>query len=98
MSRVSSARYSGFRMRVKQLTGMRRGELLSLRWIDIEIPNSRLYLRETKKGRLRVLRLNSLAVQVLLSLPQGLPHRAKIAALIAPIEYAPGRWRHRPCL
>ena len=54
-------------------TGMRRGELLGLRWIDVDVPKKLLYLRETKNGRLRVLRLNGLAVQVLLSLPQGQP-------------------------
>jgi integrase len=36
-------------------TGMRRGELLGLRWLDVDLPNRRLYLRETKNGSLRVL-------------------------------------------
>ena len=54
-------------------TGMRRGELLGLRWLDVDVPNRRLYLRETKNGSLRVLVLNELAVQVLASLPQGAP-------------------------
>ncbi len=54
-------------------TGMRRGELLGLRWIDVDVPNKLLYLHETKNGRLRVLRLNGLAIQVLLSLPQLQP-------------------------
>ncbi|AXC09635.1 Integrase [Acidisarcina polymorpha] len=54
-------------------TGMRRGELLSLRWIDVDIPNRRLYLRETKNGSLRVLVLNELAALVLMSLPVGQP-------------------------
>jgi integrase len=55
------------------LTGMRRSELLGLRWLDVDAPNRRLYLRETKNGTLRVLVLNELAVQVLSSLPQGGP-------------------------
>lgn len=54
-------------------TGMRRGELLGLRWLDVDLPNRRLYLRETKNGSLRVLVLNELAVQVIASLPQGAP-------------------------
>lgn len=54
-------------------TGMRRGELLGLRWLDIDLPNRRVYLRETKNGSLRVLTLNELAVQVLASLQQGGP-------------------------
>ena len=54
-------------------TGMRRGELLSLRWADVDLEGHRIYLRETKNGSLRVLPLNSLAVRVLESLPRGLP-------------------------
>jgi integrase len=50
-------------------TGMRRGELLSLRWLDVDLPNRRLYLRETKNSSLRVLVLNELAMQVIASLP-----------------------------
>jgi integrase len=33
---------------------MRRGELLARRWLDVDLPNRRLYLRETKNGSLRV--------------------------------------------
>jgi len=54
-------------------TAMRRGELLALRWLDVDLANRRLYLRETKNGSLRVLVVNELAVQVLASLPQGAP-------------------------
>jgi integrase len=60
-------------MALAAFTGMRRGELLSLRWTDVDLPNSRLYLRETKNGSLRVLVLNGLAIQVLSSLPQCAP-------------------------
>jgi integrase len=52
-------------------TGMRRGELLGLRWMDVDLAGRRAYLRETKNGSLRVLALNSLAVTVLESLPPG---------------------------
>jgi integrase len=54
-------------------TGMRRGELLALRWIDVDTENRRLYLRETKNGSLRVVALNELAMQVLSSLPRRQP-------------------------
>ncbi len=54
-------------------TGMRRGELLGLHWRDVDLPNRRVYLRETKNGSLRVLMLNDLAVQVLNSLPGDTP-------------------------
>src|SRR5713101_8136652 len=51
-------------------TGCRRGELLSLRWTDVDLEKRRLYLHETKNGDLRVLVLNDLALAVLSSLPQ----------------------------
>lgn len=54
-------------------TGMRRGELLGLRWVDVDLANRRVYLRETKNGSLRVLALNGLAAGVLASLPHGAP-------------------------
>lgn len=52
---------------------MRRGELLGLRWVDVDLENRRVYLRETKNGSLRVLALNGLAASVLASLPEGAP-------------------------
>lgn len=52
-------------------TGVRRGEMLSLRWMDVDLNNRRLYLRETKNGALRILPLSSAALQVLGSLPEG---------------------------
>lgn len=54
-------------------TGMRRGELLGLRWTDVDLSGRRVYLRETKNGSLRVVALNELAFQVFASLPQGGP-------------------------
>jgi integrase len=38
-------------------TGVRRGEMLALRWMDVDVKNRRLYLRETKNGNLRILPL-----------------------------------------
>jgi integrase len=52
-------------------TGMRRGELLSLRWKDVDLPARRIYLHETKNGSLRVLAMNELAAGVFNSLPVG---------------------------
>jgi integrase len=62
-------------------TGMRRGELLGLRWVDVDLENQRVYLRETKNGRLRVLALNGLAHAVLAGLPQGAPGDAVLAGV-----------------
>ena len=68
-------------MALAAFTGMRRGELLALRWLDVDLPNRRLYLRETKNGSLRVLVLNELAVQVLASLPQEGPSDAVLTGV-----------------
>lgn len=54
-------------------TGVRRGELLSLRWLDVDTKNKRLYLRETKNGNLRILPIPEFALTVLASLPEGGP-------------------------
>ena len=62
-------------------TGMRRGELLNLRWMDVDLENCRLYLRDTKNGSLRVLALNNLAIQVLTSGPKGQPSDAVFPTL-----------------
>ena len=53
-------------------TGMRRGELLGLKWTDVDLAGRRVYLHETKNGSLRILALNDLALGVLESLPKGL--------------------------
>jgi integrase len=52
-------------------TGVRRGEMLALRWMDVDLEKRRLYLRETKNGALRILPLSGAASQVLASLPEG---------------------------
>jgi integrase len=52
-------------------TGVRRGEMLSLKWMDVDMTNRRLYLRETKNGALRVLPIPEFALSVLRSLPAG---------------------------
>ncbi len=52
-------------------TGVRRGEMLALKWADVDAKNRRLYLRETKNGTLRILPIPESALVVLRSLPQG---------------------------
>jgi integrase len=52
-------------------TGVRRGEMLALRWMDVDVKNRRLYLRETKNGALRILPIPESALTVLRSLPGG---------------------------
>jgi integrase len=54
-------------------TGMRRGEIMGLRWMDVDIQGRRVFLHETKNGTPRVVPLNDLAHGVLASLPEGQP-------------------------
>lgn len=51
-------------------TGMRRGELLALRWLDVDRAGGRLLLPQTKNGEGRTVWLNALALRVIDSLPR----------------------------
>jgi integrase len=46
-------------------TGMRRGEMLGLRWVDVDLSGKRIMLPQTKNGDGRIVHLNRLAVKVL---------------------------------
>lgn len=50
-------------------TGMRRGEILGLRWLDVDAKNSRILLPQTKNGEGRIVYLNKLAQQALSTVP-----------------------------
>jgi integrase len=52
-------------------TGMRRGELLGLRWLDIDRAGGRILLPQTKNGEGRTVYLNVLACRVIDSLPHA---------------------------
>jgi len=52
-------------------TGMRRGELLSIRWPDIDVSACTIRVSLTKNGYERVIPLTPLATQTLLSLPRS---------------------------
>ena len=58
-------------------TGMRRGELLGLRWADIDFKEKRITLEKTKNGERRVLPMNDTVYQALKSLPIHL-HKEKV--------------------
>jgi integrase len=49
-------------------TGMRRGEILGLRWLDVDQPGNRIMLPQTKNGDGRIVYLNSLAQQAILAM------------------------------
>ncbi|NEX19754.1 site-specific integrase [Thiorhodococcus mannitoliphagus] len=46
-------------------TGMRKGELMGLRWPDVDLPRGRITLRETKNGETRVVPLTGPALALL---------------------------------
>ncbi|MBI2815300.1 MAG: site-specific integrase [Acidobacteria bacterium] len=52
-------------------TGMRRSEILRLRWLDVDMANHRILLPQTKNGEGRIVHLNKLALSVLRALPFG---------------------------
>jgi integrase len=56
-------------------TAMRRGELLSLRWGDIDLEARTATLLETKNGDKRVVPLSSRAVQILREMPRDISGR-----------------------
>ena len=58
-------------MALAACTGCRRGELLKLRWMDVDLDKRLLTLRETKNNTTRILRIGDAAVRVLESLPKG---------------------------
>ena len=50
-------------------TGMRRSEILGLRWLDVDLSNRRALLPQTKNGEGRIIYLNQSAQTVIRSLP-----------------------------
>lgn len=49
-------------------TGMRRSEILNLRWLDVDMAHKRVLLPQTKNGDGRIVYLNRIAFTVLMSL------------------------------
>src|SRR5262249_29879084 len=52
-------------------TGMRRGEILDLRWLDVDLQHRRVMLPQTKNGEGRIVYLNQMAQTVLLSIDRS---------------------------
>jgi integrase len=52
-------------------TGMRRGEVLGLRWLDVDSKGGRIMLPQTKNGEGRIVYLNTLAQQAIAAVPRG---------------------------
>ena len=79
-------------------TGMRRGEIMGLTWADIDLPNRKAYLHQTKNGEPRQVPLTRQAMAVLEALskdeekvfPMGMDAlRSQFTRLK---EYAKGQW------
>ncbi|MFH1619676.1 MAG: site-specific integrase [bacterium] len=49
-------------------TGMRRGEILSLKWQDVDLANHNIHVRRTKAGKLRIIPIHPELHEVLLRL------------------------------
>lgn len=45
-------------------TGMRRGEIINLRYLDVDMANRRIMLPQTKNGEMRIVYLNEMATMV----------------------------------
>lgn len=56
-------------------TGMRRSEIINLRWLDFDLEHARIMLPQTKNGDGRIIYLNGSAQAVLSSLPLTSPRR-----------------------
>ena len=62
-------------------TAMRRGELLSLKWENVDLQGRTAFLPDTKNGDSRTVPLSSVAVQVFAELPRH------ISGLVIPVKY-----------
>lgn len=58
-------------------TGMRRSEILGLRWLDVDLVHRRVLLAQTKNGEGRIVYLNDSAAAAIRSLPFGAEIKAK---------------------
>ena len=62
--------------KLAMVTGRRVGEFIHAKWKDLDLDNARLTIQDTKANERQHVHLNSLAIEVLESLPriQGNPH------------------------
>lgn len=71
-----TSKWLGPMVRLAIHTGMRQGELLALRWDDIDLQKCAAVLRDTKNGEMRVVPLSSAARKVLEGLPRSIGGQA----------------------
>lgn len=77
-------------------TGMRRSEILRLRWLDLDLNGKRAMLPQTKNGEGRIVYLNRLALDAVLSLPsQSRPSQRIFCSLVLSLNGS--AWHSRDC-
>ncbi|NDP47152.1 MAG: site-specific integrase [Sulfuriferula multivorans] len=74
-------KYAGIYARLAIETAMRRGELLGLAWVDVDLKTSVAQLHDTKTGEPRGVPLTPAAIKILRALP--LPHEGKVLPIHA---------------
>ena len=67
-------------------TGARRGEMLRVRWTDVDIRNRQIKLKHTKNGKERPAFLNDLALEVLASMGAGHGKRGLLFPDVTPAQ------------
>jgi integrase len=84
-------RFMGAIVRLAIESAMRQGELLGLRWADIDLSKSIAVLHDTKNGERRVVPLSSRARKVLENIPRN------ITGMVFPIDQNAFKMRFRRC-
>lgn len=69
---ADSSQWLGSIVRLAIHTGMRQGELLALKWDDIDLRRCAAILRDTKNGEMRVVPLSTAARKVLEDMPRSI--------------------------
>jgi len=73
-------------------TGMRRGEVLGLRWSDIDFVNYNMHLKKTKSGKDRIVPMNSLVAATLKKQDMGsefvFPHPQRKNKALKDVSYS----------
>ena len=78
-------------------TGMRRGEIINLKWEHLDRERHLLLIPETKNGHARLIPLTKAAFQILISIPSATDRvfrgRTNICVPLCPANPPAMRWR-----
>ena len=70
--RASKSKWLEPIVRIAILTGMRRGEILGMRWGDVDLSRGTVHLEDTKNGERRTVPLSPAAQAILRDLPRSI--------------------------